>query len=373
VRIREIDTRRRADVRAFIGLPFALYREHPLWVPPIRTHLRLSLDRRRHPYYRHSDAAFFLVEDGRGRPLGRIAALDHHTYNTAWGTRDALFHLFESVDDPGVAGLLFEAAAAWAREHRLERLLGPKGFAVSEGHGILVDGFDHPPVLGMPYHPPYYERLITGLGLEPEVDLVSATLPRDYPAPEGYREAVEQAAEQTGYRVDVFRSRRDLRRHAPLFADLFNRIFADHWGVHPLTPEEAQLLTDRFIPIADPAIVGLIMRGDEIAGVSLLVPDISPAVRRARGRLVPLGWYRILRAARRSRVVGFGMVGLLPEHRGAGGNLALYAYLARRREDTRYEQAEFVQIVETNTRMMRNLEQFDIPWSKRHRVYRKDL
>jgi hypothetical protein len=115
LRLQPVDPSHRAEVRRFVALPFSLYRGSPQWVPPVRSEARLALRTRRHPFYRHSEAAFFLVEDGK-RALGRIAVADHHNYNSHHGTRTAFFWCFETVDDAAVTGLLLDAAASATRK-----------------------------------------------------------------------------------------------------------------------------------------------------------------------------------------------------------------------------------------------------------------
>ena len=142
------------------------------------------LDRRRHPFYRHSDAAFFLaVEDGRD--VGRLAVLENRNYNAFNRTRTAHFALFESENSQSVAHALFDAAFTWARARGLETMVGPKGgLTALDGLGLLVKGFEHRPALGIPYHLPYYAALIEGVGFHTKGDSVSGYLSRRSPFPE---------------------------------------------------------------------------------------------------------------------------------------------------------------------------------------------
>ncbi len=125
--INEVQRHNRRDVHAFIHLPFAIYRDIPQWVPPLLpgewARFKPSFS-----FYKHSEAAFFLVRDDGGRPVGRVAVLEHRPHNAYRGAKDALLYLYEAIDDDTVAGLLFEAAERWARARGLTRLVGPKGF-----------------------------------------------------------------------------------------------------------------------------------------------------------------------------------------------------------------------------------------------------
>jgi hypothetical protein len=373
VRVRPIDTTLRRDLRRFLALPFHLYRNCPQWVPPLRADARLPLDRRRHPIYLHSEAAFFVVE-ADGETVGRLAVLDHRLYNHSHGTRTAFFNSFEATDDPEVAGLLFQTAAAWAARRGLDSLAGPKGFMFGDGIGLLVEGFEHRPALGIPYNHAYYSALVEGCGFVKETDFLSGTLRRtDHHLPEGFLAAAEAAAAAEGYRTRVFHSRGELRRWLPRFAAIYNQAFAANWEFSPLTDEEIAAVGRRFLPILDPSLVRLVVAGDEPVGYLIAYPDVSAALQRRGGRLLPLGWAGLLRERSRTRWANINGMGLLPSHRGTGANAVLYTALARSVADLRFDGAEVVQVEERNAPMISNLAAVGVPWHKRHRVYRRPL
>ena len=146
--VRQIDPRSRTDRHRFLRFPFTLYRNHPLWVPPIRPDAELQLNRDKHPFYEHSDAGFFVAERD-GKVVGRIAALENRPYNAYHQACTARFYLFECTDDREVASALFERVFEWARARGLNKVIGPKGFGPLDGYGILVEGFEHRPAMTM--------------------------------------------------------------------------------------------------------------------------------------------------------------------------------------------------------------------------------
>jgi hypothetical protein len=149
----QVNTTDRRQVHQFLDLPFRIYRECPQWVPPLESDVRLMLDRRRHPFYRHSDAAFFLAVDD-GCVLGRIAVLDNRNYNAFNHEQTAFFYLFESVDHPEAAHALFDVAFDWARSRGLNKIIGPKGFTALDGWGCWSRALSTAR-LGLPYNLPY--------------------------------------------------------------------------------------------------------------------------------------------------------------------------------------------------------------------------
>jgi len=355
--------------RAFLDLPGRVYADLPLWVAPLRREERRMLDPR-HPFYRHSTAAFFVAED-HGEVVGRIAVLDHRRWNQHRGSRDAIFTLFESIDDESVATGLFEAAAQWATSRGLVDLVGPIGMLPSDGHGVLVEGFELPPVLGVGYHPPYYDRLIKAAGFIKATDYLSGRVAVDHDVPAALFAAADAAAAAGGYRVVTLRSRRELRRWAPRIGELYNGTFQSNWEHIPVDEAEIRAMADQFLPIADPRLIAFLEHGDDIAGYLLILPDVASAVRRARGRLTPGAVLSVLRAVRTTREVILLGFGITPPHRGAGANLVMYATLARKAAEHRFRSAEVVQVEEGNIAMMRNMGALGVPWTKRHRIYRR--
>jgi hypothetical protein len=208
--ISQVDLARRGEVRRFIQVPFQLYGDHPLWVPPFVHEVRAHLDPRRHPFYQHSQAAFFLALEG-DRALGRIAVLANARYNAHHGRRTAFFYHFDSIEDRDVSRTLVEAAAAWAGGRGLDRLGGPKGFSHIDGQGILVEGFEHRPAMGVPYNYPYYAALLEDAGFVRTLDLVSYHMDRSFYFPERYLEVAERIKQRRGLRSVVFHSKNELR------------------------------------------------------------------------------------------------------------------------------------------------------------------
>lgn len=325
----------------------------------------------RHPFYRHSEAAFFAAERG-GVVVARIGVHENTMFNQARGRRWAFFHLFEAEDDEAGAAVL-AAAKAWASARGLERMVGPMGFLPGEAMGILVDGFEHPASMIVPWHPPSYAAMVAAQGFTKEADFTSGVgeAPREVPAE--VAELLEGTLAEAGVQVRSLTTRREVRRHAVALGDLYNRSFADNWEFRPLTPEEAIEVAVRALPIMDPRLVVLVERDGEMAGFLLAIPDARAGLRQARGRLLPIGWWHILRAARRSDWAELVGMGIVPEHRRTGANVAIYGRAMQIAAAFGYRGAEFIQVEEDNDRVRRNLAVFGVRWNRRHRVYGCDL
>jgi GNAT superfamily N-acetyltransferase len=164
LQVEKIDTNDKVLVKRFVRIPYRLYKNHPQWVPPIMMDAETQLDRKKHPFYEHSNADFFIATRD-GRDVGRIAALENTRFNEYHKTKQAQFYLFECEDDQEAASALFERAIDWAKAKGLNRIVGPKGFGALDGYGILVEGYDHRQIMTMMnYNYPYYVKLVESIG-----------------------------------------------------------------------------------------------------------------------------------------------------------------------------------------------------------------
>jgi len=372
MQIRALDLTRRLDVRQFIEMPFALYRDSPQWVPPLRGDMAMTLDRRRHPFYQHSIAAFFLAEEN-GQAVGRIAALYNRRHNAHHGTRTAFFYYFECVESAQVSRALFDAASSWARAQGADTLLGPKGFLQADGVGLLVDGFEHRPALGIAYNKPYYHDLLLDAGFAKETDYLSGYLSGTHQLSPRFYEIAEKVRERRGFHIRSFRSKEELRAWVPRIGVVYNEAFVDNWQFCPVTDAELQVIANRLIAVSDPRLIKLVLKGEEVVGFVFAFPDISAAIQRTKGRVWPFGWIRLLYEFRHTKWVNFNGTGLLAQHRGVGANAVLYTELEKTVRDFGFEHADVVQIEENNAKSLGDMTEIGVQWYKRHRIYRRNL
>jgi hypothetical protein len=368
----QVDTNSRAQVRQFLRLPFDLYRDVPQWVPPLAADARRMLDRRRHPFYRNSDAAFFLAVDD-GRAVGRLAVLDNAHYNAFNSERTAFFYLFECVDDVGTSAALFDAAIVWARTRGLDRLIGPRGFSVFDGLGLLIRGFEHRPAFGLPYNLPYYPPFVEAAGFTGAEDIVSGYLTADMAFPERIHGVAELVQRRRGLRIASFQSRRELRAIVPSLKNLYNGALGAGDGGAPLTDEDVKGIAEQMMWFADPRLIKIVMKGDEPVGFLFAYPDVSAALQRTGGRLFPTGWFHLWRELKRTRWINVNGAGIIEQYRGLGGTAILFSEMHKSVVEGGYLYADLVQIGVENDRMQRELQGLGIDFYKTHRVYQRPL
>jgi GNAT superfamily N-acetyltransferase len=372
--IQQIDAESRAEVRRFVDLPFRLYANRPQWVPPLKRDVRLMLNRRKHPFYERSEADSFLaLRDGR--EVGRLAVLENRPFNAHHGTSQASFYCFECEDDQEAAKALFERAFEWARRRGLTRIIGPKGFSAFDGYGLLIEGFEHRPLMTMTnYNLEYYPRLLEGVGFVKEVDFVTFLLDRfTFRMSDRVRRIADRIRARGPLRVSAFPSKRALKRAAPSIGRAYNDAFVNNWEFYPLSDREIDLVVEQLVLIANPRFIKVIYDGDRIVGFLLAFPDLSAALQRARGRLTPWGLVDLLLEMRRTTWVALNGAGILPEYQGRGGNALLYTEIERTILDSRFEYAELPQVAETAVQMRRDLAELGARPRKTHRVYTREI
>lgn len=370
--IRILDTANRRDVRRFVEFPFTLYENCPQWMPPLVSSVKATLDRRRYPFYHHSDADFFMAEDGDD-VVGRITVLENRRYNDYNQRKAAFFYHFDVIDDVGVARALFDAAADWAARRGLRMLYGPKGFLRSDAPGILIEGFEHRAALSMPYNYAYYPRLMEAIGFEKEIDYLSGYVQEGHDLDQRFYALADKIEERRGFWVKTFRSKRELRAWIPKIQRVNNEAFTEVWGYYPLDDAEVQMIGKQLLSVANPRLMKVVMKGDDIAGFAFVFPDISDALKRVRGRLWPLGWIRVLWAMKTTRRMSGNGVGLLPEYQGMGGSTLLYVELAKTLKAAKATHCDLAQAMETNVKSLGDMNAIGVQWYKRHRVYRRAI
>jgi hypothetical protein len=372
--IQAVDVRDRAQVKRFLRLPFRLYADSPHWVPPILTDASTQLNPDKHPFYEHSQAEFFLATRDGG-DVGRIALLENRPYNRYHDKRQAQFYLFECEDDFEVASALFERVFEAARARGLTQVVGPKGFGALDGYGMLVDGFEFRPAMTMMnYNPPSYPAFAERLGFRKEVDFVSCYLSAEkFRLPERVHRVAERAAARSGLRVMRFTRKRELMAMAPRIGQAYNRTFVNNWEYYPLSDREIKFLTDNILGFANPRLIKIILHEDDVVGFLFAFPDVSAAIQRSKGRLLPFGIVDLLLEARRTRWVALNGAGVLPEFHGRGGNALMYSEMEKTIHEHKFLHADLTQVAESAVQMRHDLENIGGVAYKNHRVFIREI
>ncbi len=371
--VEQIDLSNKRQLSAFIDLPEAVYRNIPQWVPPLRGDIKRMLNLHKNPFFSHSKAAFFLAFDPYNRPVARLACLNNTRYNKYNHEKTAFFYLFEAMDLPGISIPLCTAAEDWARAEGLDRIIGPKGFSPLDGMGLLSEGFNFRPALGIPYNPPYYISLVEEAGFQISEEIVSGFMKQGFFRDQKIDIIAQRVQERRGLTVARFRKKGDLRKLLPKFQEFYNSVIQGTIGNYPISKTEAQTMVDQLFWFADPSLIKVVMKDDRPVGFLFAYPDISSALQRSKGRLFPIGWLYVLIELRTTKCMDINGAGMIEEYRGSGGTAILFNEIVKSAVSSRFTHAEVVQISTSNERMLQELSNLGITFHKKHRMYMRLL
>ncbi|CAN5593114.1 GNAT family N-acetyltransferase [soil metagenome] len=359
------------SLRRFIRVAWRQNARDPMWVPPLLLAQKTLLDPKKHPFHQHADVAYFLAEKD-GEAVGRIAAIVNHLHNEFHEEKTGFFGFFESDDDPEIARALLDAAAGWLRERGMERMRGPANFSSNEEWGLLVEGFDTPPMIMMAHNPPYYARLIEAAGLEKVKDLLAYWM--DDPTPhERLVKGFERIARRRGLTIRSLDMRR-FRQEVDTIKEIYNDAWQKNWGFVPMTDAEFEQMAKEMKPVVDPHLCLIAEVNGEPVGFSLTLPDLNQALKQLpNGRLLPFGIFRLLWEKRKLRGLRVITLGFKQGYQHLGLGLGLYLRSWQVGAERGYQHAEASWILEDNWDMRRPLENMGARVYKRYRLYERAL
>jgi GNAT superfamily N-acetyltransferase len=360
----------RADLKRFIRYPFARYRDDPHWVPPLLISEQEQFDPGKNPFFEHARVNLFLAYRA-GAVVGRVAAIDDDNHNRTHDDNLLYFGFFEA-DDEEAAGSLFGRLEERGRELGREAIRGPANPSLNHSAGYLTDAFDSDPFVMMPYNPPEYPRYAEQMGYRKVMDLYAWLFEREWEVKKIGRLAarVRRRHQDLEIRpVDMKRWDEELER----FRDLYNRSWERNWGFVRYTDTEFDHLAREFKMILDPELVALAEVGGRLAGITVLLPDANQVFKRMGGRLLPFGIFHFLRRDRIIDQVRLPILGVAPEHRNKGFELAMIHELYGRVMERGYKRCEASWTLEDNHAMNHVIEAGGAKRYKTYRIYQKEL
>jgi GNAT superfamily N-acetyltransferase len=372
VEVRPVVNRR--DWQAFLDLPGRLHENDPQWIEPLRRERR-ALWSPKHPWFRHAQGHLWLARAG-GRVVGSISAQIDGLHADVWGEAVGYFGQLEAEDDADVFRALIDAAASWLRVRHCSLMRGPFDLGINHSCGLLVDGFERPPMLMMGHAPPYYAERLSELGLVPVMDTLAYLLAADFPVPRTMARIVD--AERSHIHLRPLDKRR-YPQELTLLREIFNDAWAKNWGYVPFTPEEFRHLGQELKPVLREGYVQIAEVDGEAAGFIVALPNINELIADLGGRLLPLGWARLLWRLERGRLstARVPLMGVRQRFQGGplGAALALGLIDRLRHALCRdgIKQVELSWILETNKSMRSLIEMLGARAYKRYRIFELEL
>jgi len=370
VRVAPVENRK--DLLRFIRQPRSLYPPDSPWVSPLDWERKQFFNQKKNPFFQFARIQMFLARDDRGRDLGRIAAIANSRYNEFQEGNAGHFGFFDSVDDGEVSRALFEAAEEWLREKGFTVAQGPFNPSSNYECGLLVEGFDQPPRVLMPYNHEYYPRLVEDAGYRGMQDLVAF----EYKTENGFPPRLIRAMESIGKRKAFTLRKANLKRldeEVERLKTIYNESWLENTGFVPFTDAEIRHMARDLRPLVEPGMCQFAEVDGKTAGMMLVLPDVNQALKPLRGKLFPLGWWKLLRGLKRVRAIRAVLMGALPAYRNLGIDYAFYHEGLKLAMARGYRDIELSWVLEHNVHITRPLTRLNASLSKRYRLYEKSL
>ena len=372
IEISEVSSRR--DRNAFIKFPWRIYANDPAWVPPLIIERKEFLNRKRHPFYKHGDAALFLARSRSGEIVGRIMASDDPNYNSLHQSNVGCFGLFECIEDRKVASALFQAAGDWLRKKGRTEMMGPIDYSTNYVCGLLIDGFQFPPTILTAHNPPYYRALIESCGFIKAKDWYAWWFADPTKAVTHLRRFAERIRRRCPVTIRPG-NLKNIREESTRLRQIYNQAWEKNWGFVPFTQAEFDFMTRELKPLLVPEFVWIAEIGSEPVGFTLCLPDINVVLRQINGRLTrfgfPIGLIKLLLYKRRIRQGRLIALGIIEKYRRAGVAEMLVLRVMEETMIKRGITGELSMTLEDNFMINRFLEAIGATRYKTYRIYRK--
>ncbi len=367
--VRPVHTK--ADEKKFIDFLYTHYKDDPNFVAPLRMDRKKLIDKEKNPFYKHSQMELYLAERN-GEVIGRIGAIVNDNHNREHNDKVGFFGFFECVNEQEVANALFDEAKKFLVSKGMTAMRGPANPSVNDEYGLLIEGFNAPPVVLMTYNPQYYTTLIDNYGFKKEKDLFAYILDQNTVYTEKFNRANEIVKQRNSL---TFRSvnMKDFDNEVKRIKEVYNGAWQYNWGAVPMTDEEFEALAADLKMVIEPDLVLLAESKGKIIGFGLSLPDINiPLKYNKNGGLIGGLWHLYTKKKKINlcRVI---VLGVLPEFKKTGAAGVLFYETAVRAKKLGYQYGEASWILEDNVMMNRAAEAMQGKIYKKYRIYQTDI
>jgi GNAT superfamily N-acetyltransferase len=372
VEVKKVKTRR--DMKAFVKLPFSLYRGNTCWVPPLVSDVYRTLHRDKNPVFEYAEAEYWLAcKDGK--PAGRIVGIINPKVEEKWGTKYARFGWIEFIEDIEVAAALLHTVEAWAAERGMEAIQGPMGFIDTDPEGMLVEGFDELGTLPMIYNHPYYPRFMEQLGYVKDVDWLEFEVTCPPAIPEKVLRVNDLVLKRSKLRIAELKNRKELvNKYGRQFFEVIDDAYSELYGTVPITEKQIDLLIKQYLGFVSLPFAKLVVdENDRLAALGIAMPSLSRALQKARGHMFPFGWYHLLKALKNPKTIDLYLIATRKEYQGRGLNALLMTEINREAIERGVVSAETSGELEDNIQVQQLWRYYESRQHKRRRAYIKRL
>jgi hypothetical protein len=367
--IEVVEVESRAQLKQFIKYPNRLYRGEPNYVTPLMSERLEFFDQKKNPFYHGAKVKLFLAMRD-GRVCGRIATCINYKHNQYHDEQTGFFGFFDTPDDYEIASTLLKVAMITIKKEGMDRMRGPMNFSTNHEIGFLIEGFDMPPMVMMPYNYPYQPRLAERFGLKKVMDLNGYKIEKET----GITERIERVVTKLMERSEIKLRRlnmKDFDNEVIRINQVYNKAWENNWGFVPMDEEEFFHMAKGLRQIVDPELVFIAEYKGEPVAFSLALPDINQALIKLKGRLFPFGILRLLWHTKVfNKVDSLRMITMGVEERFRKRAVDSMLYIATFKSGAKrgYRIAELSWILETNELMCRAAEEMGAVLYKKYRI-----
>ena len=373
IEIREVRGKR--ALKAFIKVPWRIYRDDPNWIPPLLSERRAALSSK-HPFFKHAAWQAWIAYRN-GEAVGRISAQIDDLHQQRYGNSTGFFGLIESIDDDEVFSALFRTAENWLRDRGIKHIVGPFNLGINQEVGVLVEGFETPPLVMTTHSRRYYDTAIRNCGYAPAQDMLAYQLDFfSYRSPTVMKELIARTREHVTIRE---LNRKNMEADLEDMRQIFNDAWQANWNFVPFTKEEFAAVGKELLMIVPHDFLQIAEIDGEPAGFIVLLPDINSAIADLNGRLFPIGWAKLIwrlkvRFPKGTRIP---LMGVKQKYQktlyGPSMALLLIESLMKPGIARGGRQVEMSWILESNKPTRNMIEQFGGKITKRYRMYERSL
>ena len=375
VTIKQVSTQR--DLKRFIRFNYELYKHNPYSVPDLYDDMLTTFNKQKNPAFEFCEADYFLAYKD-GKPVGRVAAIINRRANETWNKKEVRFGWIDFTDDTEVSEALIRTVEQWGKERGMTHIQGPLGFTDMDAEGMLIEGFDQLGTMATTYNYPYYPAHLERLGFRKDADWVEYKIYIPDAIPEKHRRISDLIQRKYNLRIKKYTSGKKIARdYGQAIFDLVNEAYRPLYGYSALTQRQIDPYIKSYLPILDLRMVTLITDAeDQLVAVGISMPSLSRALQQSHGRLLPFGWFYLLKALffkRRSHILDLLLVAVKPEYQNKGVNALLFSDLIPVYQQLGFEYAESNPELELNGKVQAQWDYFRTEQHKRRRAFVKEI
>lgn len=364
----------KSDLKKFIFLPEEIHAGHTTWVHPIYMDERNYFNPNKNRAFSYCDTLLLLAFEGqalRGRAMGII----NRRYNQERNEKTARFGYLETYQDPRLVEALLGRVEAWARGLGMTKIIGPYGFSDQDPEGFQIEGFEHRATIATYHNYSWMPALVEGLGYGKDIDYYVYKLEVPDEIPELYRRIYERIQKRGNFEIIEFRKKKEIKPWIRRVLGLMNECYSQTniYGYSPLDEKEMDALAKRYLPVLDVRFVKVVIRGEEIVSFIIAMPDMAGGIRAARGRLFPLGFLKILRAAKKTKQLDLLLGAIKDKYRGMGLDAMMGVKMLISAQEAGMKVMDTHHEMEANVRVRAEMERMGGRLYKKFRVFKKVL